>query len=155
IHRQPVETLGTHLANGEPIPCSIAGFVIYVVECNGEKENGVPITVIPPRDALCTSTPSVNTSVGGGGGGAADGTPGHPFVAPQQFQSQSDCIGCVELVLFEKDLSGWFEAPVAAAQAAINAYLAVGTGKLAEVELDASASGAVSLCCDSEGGQGL
>jgi hypothetical protein len=60
---------------------------------------------------------------------------------------QPDC--CVEVTLFKKDFSSYFEPFVETAEGAVNAYLAVQTGKLAEVDLEVSAEAEVKTCCDS------
>lgn len=58
---------------------------------------------------------------------------------------------CVEIPLFKRDFSGFFEPFVQTAEKAVNAYLAVQTGKLAEVDLEVSAEAEVKTCCDPAG----
>ncbi|MCZ8222733.1 MAG: hypothetical protein O9324_01905, partial [Microcystis sp. LE19-84.1B] len=121
------------------VPCSISGSLGWSYPCGGND--------VQKSTTIAFNNVEGNCAGGGIGGFGGGGFGGGSIYSPTPVVLDiNPC--CVEITLFEKDFSSYFEPFVETAETAVNAYLAVQTGKLAEVDLEVSAEAEVKTCCD-------
>ncbi|WP_287630137.1 MULTISPECIES: Calx-beta domain-containing protein [unclassified Microcystis] len=131
------------------VPCSISGSLGWSYPCGGNDVQKSTTIAFNNVEGNCAGGGIGGFGGGGFGGGGfgGGGFGGGSIYSPTPVVLDiNPC--CVEITLFEKDFSSYFEPFVETAETAVNAYLAVQTGKLAEVDLEVSAEAEVKTCCD-------
>ncbi len=126
------------------VPCSISGSLGWSYPCGGNDVQKSTTIAFNNVEGNCAGGGIGGFGGGGFGGGGFGG--GSIYSPTPVVLDINPC--CVEITLFEKDFSSYFEPFVETAETAVNAYLAVQTGKLAEVDLEVSAEAEVKTCCD-------
>ncbi|MBN2021930.1 MAG: Ig-like domain-containing protein [Pirellulales bacterium] len=149
IERLSVDAAGSGDAADPSMPCGIPAGVDHSYLCGPEevkKSAGISITNL--------DVPGCEVPPGAGGPGGVTinpvAFPGVDFI-PFEFDGEIEC-DCEEKTLGEVDLSGWFKPAVEAAEAAINAAIAM---TLVSVGLEVEAKGQLILCCKEDESTGL